>query len=89
MFTNGNGLEISFQPRNDVAIAAAPFTYPNPNNTSELQPFLIHCLVGGDVTFTTWGGQSVTRTMVAGETYNVIAKTVTVVPDGTSFSALY
>lgn len=87
---NGNGQIVNFQPSHDEIITAAKLPFQKlGTNRGEEQPFLIHCLVGGDVTFLTWGGETVTRTLVAGETYNIVANTVTAIPNDTSFSAYY
>ena len=89
--TNGNGQVVGFQPPNEESITAAklPFIHENPNKSGEEQPFIIHCITGGDVTFEAWGGQTHTRTMIAGENYMTLARQVTAIPNDTSFSALY
>jgi hypothetical protein len=81
---NGNVSKEQFSHDEIITSAKLPFQVNSGKN-----PFTIKCLVGGDVTFLTWGGETVTRTLVAGDTYEVLAKTVTAIPDDTSFSAFY
>jgi len=81
---NGNLSKEQFSHDEIITDTKLPFDVNDGKN-----PFNIHCLVGGDITFITWGDETVTRTLVAGDTYEVQAKTVTTIPDDTSFSAFY
>lgn len=84
---NGDGNLIKFQPTHDETISSTPFKKTGVNN-GEDQPILIHCLTDGNITFETWGGETVTRTFVAGQTFEVLAREVDSIGAGT-FSALY
>ena len=87
---DGNGNLVAFQPSHDEAITNAKLPFKKIGvNRGEDQDFLVHCLVDGDVTFETWGGETVTRSMIAGETYNVKVRKVIAIPGDFSFSAFY